>query len=83
MTLEKIVKLSTYQKSIARHVSKYTTEGNWKDYTWQLKHSIQDVDTFEKLTEIKFTDKEHEEFKKTVSKFPMSCLLYTSPSPRD
>jgi len=76
LTLEKIVKLSTYQKSIARHVNKYTTEGNWKDYIWQLKHSIQDVDAFEKVTEIKFTDKEHEEFKKTVSKFPMSITPY-------
>jgi len=76
VTLEKLVKLSTYQKSIAKKVSKYTTDGNWKDYTWQLKHSIQDVETFEKLTAIEFTEKEHEDFKKTVKKFPMSITPY-------
>jgi lysine 2,3-aminomutase len=74
--MEKFVKLSTYQKSIAKKVSKYTTEGNWKDYTWQLKHSIKDVITFEKLTGIAFTEKEHQEFQKIVSKFPMNITPY-------
>ncbi len=76
MSLENPVKLSQYQKSIAKKVSKYTTEGNWKDYKWQLKHLIEDVATFEKLTGITFTDKEHEEFEKIVDEFPMSITPY-------
>ena len=76
MSIEKTEKLSVYQKSIAKNVSEYTTDGNWKDYKWQLAHSIKDVATFEKLTEILFTEEEHEELEKTVSKFPMSITPY-------
>jgi lysine 2,3-aminomutase len=70
------VKLSNCQKSIVKKVSEDATDGNWKDYKWQLKHSIRDVATFERLTGIKFTDKEHEEFEKTISKFPMNITPY-------
>ncbi|MGD2066203.1 MAG: lysine 2,3-aminomutase [Candidatus Bathyarchaeota archaeon] len=74
--MENIVELSNCQKSIAKKVSEYTTDGNWKDYKWQLRHSIRDVVAFEKLTGITFTDEEREEFKKTISKFPMNITPY-------
>ena len=68
--------LTIYQKSIAENLSKRIPDGNWKDYKWQLEHSIRDIATFEKLTGIVFTEEEHEEFEKTVSKFPMSITPY-------
>ena len=68
--------LTVYQKSVAEKMSEHATDGNWKDYKWQLAHSIKDVATFEKLTGIVFTEKEHAELEKTVKKFPMSITPY-------
>ncbi len=48
----------------------------WKDYIWQLKHSIRDLDTFEKLTGITFDPKEKAQIKKTIAKFPFSITPY-------
>ena len=64
------------QESIKKNISESSTAGNWKDYKWQLDHSIKSIATFEKLTRIKFTKKEHAEFEKTIRKFPMSITPY-------
>jgi len=64
------------QESIKKNISESSTTSNWKDYKWQLDHSIKSIATFEKLTRIKFTKKEHEKFEKTISKFPMSITPY-------
>ena len=73
---KKTGKLTITQQSIAYNVSTKTTDNNWRDYNWQLNHSIRDIDTFEKLTEIKFSKKEIIEIKKTISKFPLSITPY-------
>jgi lysine 2,3-aminomutase len=49
---------------------------SWKDYAWQVKHSIRDIDTFEKLTGIKFKKQEKERLAQTVKKFPISITPY-------
>lgn len=73
---KKTGKLTINQKSIAYNVSTKTTDNNWRDYNWQLNHSIRNIDTFEKLTEIKFSKKERIEIKKTINKFPLSITPY-------
>ena len=75
LSVEK-TELTPYQASIAKNVNEHTTDGNWKDYKWQLAHSIRDITTFERLTEIVFTEEEHEKLEETVSKFPMSITPY-------
>ena len=72
----KIEKLTLNQESIKKNIGESSTAGNWKDYKWQLDHSIKSIATFEKLTRIKFTKKEHAEFEKTIRKFPMSITPY-------
>ena len=69
-------KLTMNQESMAKNISASSTVGNWRDYKWQLEHSIKTLAVFEKLTGIKFTKKEHEELEKTISKFPMSITPY-------
>ena len=54
----------------------YKKQSKWKDYQWQLKHSIQDVGTFEKLTGIRFKEREKLLFKKVIGKFPLSITPY-------
>jgi lysine 2,3-aminomutase len=68
--------LTTFQVSIEKNVSERVPNNNWKDYKWQLEHSIKDIATFEKLTGIVFTEREREKLEKTVSKFPMSITPY-------
>lgn len=51
-------------------------ESNWTNYKWQLSNSITDINTFEKVTGIKFTENEHEDLEKTISKFPVSITPY-------
>jgi lysine 2,3-aminomutase len=48
----------------------------WKDYKWHLKHAIKNVETFQKLTGIKFGRQEKEKIEKTVSKFPLAITPY-------
>lgn len=55
---------------------KFKNQSKWKDYHWQLKHSINDIDTFEKLTGIRFKDKEKQELKKVIDTFPLSITPY-------
>lgn len=53
-----------------------TLHPQWKDWKWQLKHSIKDIDTFEQLTGIKFEADEKAELEKTLEKFPLSITPY-------
>ncbi len=48
----------------------------WTDWKWQLKHSIKDIDTFEKLLGVKFDSDEREKLEKTLDKFPLSITPY-------
>jgi len=67
---------SDRQKTIAGHISPDVTRSLWKDWKWQLKHSIRDIDTFEKLLEIKFDAEERAKLEETIAKFPLSITPY-------
>ncbi|MFO7851630.1 MAG: hypothetical protein R6X28_04120 [Bacteroidales bacterium] len=54
------------QQSIANKIEENSNISHWKDWHWQLKHSIKSIDKFDFLTEIRF-DK---------SKFPLSITPY-------
>jgi lysine 2,3-aminomutase len=45
---------------------------NWKDWKWQLRHCIKDLDTFETLLDIRLPETLRRQFKLIVEKFPMS-----------
>ncbi|MFW6366261.1 MAG: lysine 2,3-aminomutase, partial [Spirochaetota bacterium] len=65
-----------HQQTITEKISANYTITNWKDWQWHLRHSIRDVETFEKLTGIRFLDSEKEIFKTTLEKFPLSVTPY-------
>ncbi|MFZ7134191.1 MAG: lysine 2,3-aminomutase [Eubacteriales bacterium] len=48
----------------------------WKNWKWQLKHVIKDVNTVENVLNIKFTQKEKEDILQTIEHFPMSITPY-------
>lgn len=64
------------QHKIAEKISPETRRSNWKDWKWQLKHSIRDIDTFEKLLDIKFDKEERGHLNKVIKKFPLSITPY-------
>lgn len=59
-----MVQYTENQKSIAEKIDTDTVISNWKNWKWQLKHSIQDIDTFEHLLDIKFPPEERKELEK-------------------
>lgn len=64
------------QQNIASKISDESSISNWKDWKWQLKHAIKTLEMFEYLTDIKFTEKEKEDLRKTFDKFPLSITPY-------
>ncbi|NPE27300.1 lysine 2,3-aminomutase [Methanococcoides sp. SA1] len=69
-------KYSKQQKEIATMIDSDDFLDKWKDWNWQLKHSIQDIETFERLLGIKFEPPEKEKLKETLEKFPLSITPY-------
>ncbi len=64
------------QKEIANRIEEEPKLSNWKDWRWQLKHSIKSLEKFEHLTGIKFKEEEKADLEKTFEKFPLSITPY-------
>lgn len=69
-------KYSNHQKEIATKIDSDDFLYKWQDWKWQLKNSIRDIETFERLLDIKFDPSEKEKLKETVKKFPLSITPY-------
>ena len=64
------------QQEIAEKIHPDTEMSHWKDWKWQLKHTIRSIRSFEILTGIKFSDTEIESLEETIAKFPLSITPY-------
>ncbi len=64
------------QKEIARKIEKVPNLSNWRDWKWQLRHSIKTLEQFEYLTGISFTPDERADLQRTFDKFPLSITPY-------
>lgn len=71
--MEKTVKS---QEKLAGRIDEGADIEKWRDWRWQLKHSIQKISSFEVLTGIHFSTKERELLEQTVEKFPLSITPY-------
>jgi len=70
------MKLSRSQKHIVKTLNENTTQSQWRDWKWQKKHCICDLDTFEELLDVTLDEDTRAAFKRTVGKFPMSITPY-------
>jgi lysine 2,3-aminomutase len=68
--------LNLKQKEIAENISTDVALSKWKNWKWQIKNSIRDLSTFEKLLNIKFDPAERKLIEKTIAKFPISITPY-------
>jgi lysine 2,3-aminomutase len=64
------------QRRIAEGLDCGAKLSQWKDWRWQLAHSIRDIPTFERLTGISFDSETRLQLEKTVAKFPISITPY-------
>lgn len=64
------------QQEIAHDIEDGVKKSNWKDWKWQMKHSVKDIETFQRLTGIRFVDEERERLKETLETFPLSITPY-------
>lgn len=68
---------SNIQQKIAEKLSpEGATLAKWKDWQWQLKHSIRSIETAEKLLGIRFDEEEKRDLGKTLERFPLSVTPY-------
>jgi lysine 2,3-aminomutase len=49
---------------------------HWRDWKWQLKHRVKDVETFEKMLGLSFPEPSRKEIEKTIETFPLSITPY-------
>jgi lysine 2,3-aminomutase len=76
-TGEKMSIFNQKQQKIAERISSGPVSiSDWKDWSWQLKHSIQTIDEFENLLKLEFKGTEREALLRTLQKFPLSITPY-------
>ncbi len=64
------------QKQIAEKINPDASISNWKSWGWQIKHSIKDIATFEKLLNIEFDQNLRNQYDETIKKIPISITPY-------
>lgn len=64
------------QQEIAEKINPNARISNWKNWKWQLRNSIRDIPTFEKITSIKFEENEIKLLEETIQKFPLCITPY-------
>ncbi|MBD3296891.1 MAG: lysine 2,3-aminomutase [Candidatus Omnitrophica bacterium] len=66
------------KKRIKSRISrgKKTRITDWGNYSWQLEHTVTDIDLFEQITDIHFEPKERKRLQRTLSKFPLAVTPY-------
>jgi lysine 2,3-aminomutase len=67
---------NTVQKEIAAIINSDDVLDKWKDWKWQISHSVRDIETFEKLLGITFTPPEKTALEETLEIFPLSITPY-------
>jgi len=70
------MKFSRKQKDMARKMDSLAEHSHWKDWKWQMKHAIKDIDTFQEVTNIEFNSEERTKLSETLNKFPLSITPY-------
>ncbi len=64
------------QKAIADKIEKNRNISHWRDWKWQLKHTIRSLDQFERLTGIRFNGEQRRGLQQTFEQFPLSITPY-------
>jgi lysine 2,3-aminomutase len=68
--------MKKYSKTIYNTIPLFQniSEGDWKDWKWQLRNAIRDISTLKKIIEL--DEKDEKELEKCLHKFDMSITPY-------
>ena len=64
------------QQVIAERIEEGSDSNHWKDWQWQLRNAVRDLDSAERLLGVRFSEQERKAFRQTVRRFPMSVTPY-------
>jgi lysine 2,3-aminomutase len=67
---------AVYNSDRQSPITEKISRDNWEDWRWQLRHSIKDIETIERLLEKEFSPAKKAQLKKTVARFPVSITPY-------
>lgn len=65
-----------HQQEVAETLKDSASKSDWTDWKWHIRHSVKNVDDFERVLGITFPEKKKKIFERTVRKFPMSVTPY-------
>lgn len=68
--------LSSRQLELAGLISEKAAAQQWRDWRWQIRHTIRDVKSFERLLGVTFPARERKDLEMTVAKFPLAVTPY-------
>ncbi|HAU38663.1 MAG TPA: lysine 2,3-aminomutase, partial [Phycisphaerales bacterium] len=49
---------------------------NWQDWRWQVRHTVRDIPTFERLLNVQLDDDRRKGLARTLERFPLSITPY-------
>ncbi|NQT24119.1 lysine 2,3-aminomutase [candidate division KSB1 bacterium] len=64
------------QQHIAEKIDSEAVLKNWEDWKWHQKHIINQIQDFEHLTGIRFSESERIQINKTIQRFPLAITPY-------
>jgi lysine 2,3-aminomutase len=70
------MKLSRAQQDIIDVVDSSAKLSHWRDWRWQVAHSIRSLDSMEKLLDMQLDAESRAKLEKTMKKFPVSVTPY-------
>ncbi len=68
--------ISKRQKQIIHAIDENAESSHWRDWRWQMRHCVKDLETFEDLLGVEMDSKTREDFTRTVKRFPLSVTPY-------
>jgi len=68
--------LSTKQKEILRNIDVNAVVSHWRDWKWQMRNTIRDVERFSEILGIVFPDCWQADLRKTIERFPLAVTPY-------
>ncbi len=69
-------KYSKKQQAIAERVGPDFTHSHWNDWRWHVKHAVRDIETLQKVLNVRFPEQEAQRMQETLAKFPLSATPY-------
>ena len=68
--------ISQAQKQIINNINEDANASNWRDWRWQIRHCVRDLNSFENLLGVELDWEQRQKFSQTLAEFPMSITPY-------